>query len=107
MNDKDSTSEKRTNPSVKSYPFSTLAKTRKLTMELRERIELGIRSKERREKKRPEKQSVSEHTLSHVTSQWLELKKHSEAGNYAVDIWHSFERHIFPIFQNKHYCCFN
>lgn len=50
MNDKDSTSEKRTNPSVKSYPFSTLAKTKNLTMELRERIELGIRSKERREK---------------------------------------------------------
>ncbi|HCG6538016.1 TPA: tyrosine-type recombinase/integrase [Vibrio parahaemolyticus] len=100
VNYKDPVTEKRTNLSLGSYPVIALAKARKLTMEVQELIELGISPKEHRDEKRRQKQSVSEHTFLNVTSQWFELKKDSVTEDYALDIWRSFEKYLFPKFQD-------
>ncbi len=100
VNYKDPVTEKRTNLSLGSYPVIALAKARKLTMEVQELMELGISPKEHRDEKRRQKQSVSEHTFLNVTSQWFKLKKDSVTDDYALDIWRSFEKYLFPKFQD-------
>ncbi|WP_241639223.1 integrase domain-containing protein [Vibrio parahaemolyticus] len=100
VNYKAPVTEKRTNLSLGSYPVIALAKARKLTMEVQELIELGISPKEHRDEKRRQKLSVSEHTFLNVTSQWFELKKDSVTDDYALDIWRSFEKYLFPKFQD-------
>ncbi|AIW13336.1 integrase domain-containing protein [Vibrio tubiashii] len=98
VNYKDPVSDKRTNLSLGTYPIITLATARKLTMEVQELIALGISPKEHREAKKREQQSISEHTLFNVASQWFELKKDAVTVDYATDIWRSFEMYFFPKF---------
>ncbi|MDC5703462.1 integrase domain-containing protein [Vibrio europaeus] len=98
VNYKDPVSDKRTNLSLGTYPIIALATARKLTMEVQELIALGISPKEHREAKKREQQSISEHTLFNVASQWFELKKDAVTADYSTDIWRSFEMYFFPKF---------
>lgn len=79
-----------------TYPEISLAQARQLTLENRALVAQGIDPKEHRSQKRLEEQSITEHTLFNVASQWIETKKHSVTADYATDIWRSFERHVFP-----------
>ncbi|TVL32936.1 integrase domain-containing protein [Shewanella xiamenensis] len=90
------TTKARINIGLGTYPEISLAQARQLTLENRALVAQGIDPKEHRSQKRLEEQSVTEHTLFNVASQWIETKKHSVTADYATDIWRSFERHVFP-----------
>jgi integrase len=89
-------SKSRINMGLGTYPEISLAKARKLTVENRELVAQGIDPKENRDKKRFADKEINEFTLFNVSQQWLEVKKHDVTADYAIDIWRSFERHVFP-----------
>ncbi|MDF4413700.1 integrase domain-containing protein [Vibrio parahaemolyticus] len=100
INYKDPISQKRTNYSVGAYPVISLAKARKIAMEIQELIALGKSPVEERQISRRQQQSQYEHTFYNIAAQWFELKKDSVTEDYATDIWRSFEAHLFPKFRN-------
>lgn len=86
INYKDPISQKRTNYSVGAYPVISLAKARKIAMEIQELIALGKSPVEERQISRRQQQSQYEHTFYNIAAQWFELKKDSVTEDYATDI---------------------
>lgn len=78
------------------YPEISLAQARKMTIEARELIAIGIDPKEHREAERYQQRAASEHTLQKVAEAWFDLKKENVTAAYAEDIWRSLTLHVFP-----------
>lgn len=78
------------------YPEISLAQARKMTIEARELIAIGIDPKEQREAERYQQRAASEHTLHKVAESWFELKKENVTAAYAEDIWRSLALHVLP-----------
>jgi integrase len=88
--------KKRINMGLGIYPELSLAQARKMTVEARELLALGIDPKEQRGALAQEKRAITEHTLENVATAWFELKKDSVTPAYAEDIWRSLTLHVFP-----------
>jgi len=87
---------KRINMGLGTYPQLSLASARKLTLEARELIALGIDPKEKREQGKAEQAAIVEHTLYNVACEWFEIKRNNVTEGYAKDIWRSLELYVFP-----------
>ncbi|GAB7218312.1 integrase domain-containing protein [Vibrio comitans] len=90
------TNRKRANLSLGKYPDLSLANARKLSLEARELIAQGINPQEERKRQLQEHKAIYEHTLLNVAKKWFDIKQDEVTADYAVDIWRSFELHIFP-----------
>ncbi|MCK6265370.1 tyrosine-type recombinase/integrase [Vibrio sp. ZSDE26] len=88
--------KKRINLGLGTYPNLTLANARKLALQAKEQLALGIDPKESREKSNKEQAAIIEHTLFNVASEWFEVKRNDVTENYAKDIWRSLELYVFP-----------
>ncbi|CAN7251726.1 integrase domain-containing protein [Pseudomonas sp. LjRoot71] len=88
--------KKRINMGLGIYPELSLAQARKMTIEARELLALGIDPKENREALGRAKKAETEHTFQNVATAWYELKKDSVTPAYAEDIWRSLTLHVFP-----------
>ncbi|RIA22262.1 integrase [Ectopseudomonas oleovorans] len=88
--------KKRLNMGLGTFPEVSLAQARKMTIEAREFVALGIDPKERRDADRQAKKAATEHTLQNVATSWYELKKDAVTPAYAEDIWRSLTLHVFP-----------
>lgn len=90
------TNGKRANLNLGRYPDISLAQARKVSLEAKELIALGIDPQEERQRKKEEHKAIHEHTLRKVFEDWFEIKKDSITPKYANDIWRSLELYIFP-----------
>ena len=88
--------KKRINMGLGIYPELSLAQARKMTVEARELLALGVDPKEHREASGRAKKAATEHTFQNVATAWYELKKDSVTQAYAEDIWRSLTLHVFP-----------
>lgn len=88
--------KKRINMGLGIYPELSLAQARKMTVEARELLALGVDPKEHREALGRAKKAETEHTFQNVATAWYELKKDSVTPAYAEDIWRSLTLHVFP-----------
>lgn len=88
--------KKRLNMGLGAYPETSLAQARKLTIDARQLIALGIDPKEHRDGARQQQRAASEHTLRKVAEAWFELKKEGVTPAYSEDIWRSLTLHVFP-----------
>ncbi|MFJ3684125.1 integrase domain-containing protein [Pseudomonas sp. NPDC090208] len=87
--------KKRINMGLGIYPELSLAQARKMTVEARELLALGVDPKEHREATGRAKKAATEHTFQSVATAWYELKKDSVTQAYAEDIWRSLTLHVF------------
>lgn len=88
--------KKRINMGLGIYPELSLAQARKMTVDARELLALGVDPKEHREASGRAKKAATEHTFQNVATAWYELKKDSVTQAYAEDIWRSLTLHVFP-----------
>ena len=86
--------KKRINMGLGIYPELSLAQARKMTVEARELLALGVDPKEHREASGRAKKAATEHTFQNVATAWYELKKDSVTQAYAEDIWRSLTLHV-------------
>jgi len=87
--------KKRINMGLGAYPETGLAQARKLTVDARQLIALGLDPKEHRDNARQQLRAASEHTLRKVAESWFELKKEGVTQAHAEDIWRSLTLHVF------------
>ncbi|WP_423807334.1 integrase domain-containing protein [Photobacterium damselae] len=88
--------KKRANLTLGKYPDLSLALARKQAQEAKELIIQDIDPQEDKKRKQQEYKTVHQHTFSNVSKEWFDIKQESVTPDYAVDIWHSLELHIFP-----------
>lgn len=79
-----------------AYPEISLSQARRMTVEARELIAIGVDPKEHRDQVRQEQRAATEHTLEKVAEAWFDLKKENVTAAYAEDIWRSLTLHVFP-----------
>lgn len=88
--------KKRLNMGLGAYPEISLSQARKMTVEARELIAIGVDPKEHRDQARQEQRAATEHTLEKVAEAWFNLKKENVTAAYAEDIWRSLALHVLP-----------
>lgn len=89
-------SKKRSNISLGNYPDVSLAKARKIREEYKSLLASNIDPKEHREQEVRQQVEANSNTLKHMVDLWLEVKKTKVSNDHAIDIYRSFELHIFP-----------
>ncbi len=90
------TNGKRANYNLGRFPEVSLAQARKGAILAKELIAQGIDPQEQKQKQQQEYKETHENTFENVSKEWFEIKKDSITPDYAVDIWRSLERHVFP-----------
>lgn len=88
--------KKRLNMGLGAYPEISLSQARRMTVEARELIAIGVDPKEHRDQVRQEQRAATEHTLEKVAEAWFNLKKENVTAAYAEDIWRSLALHVLP-----------
>tara|TARA_R110000868_G_scaffold410986_1_gene701213 strand:+ start:188 stop:1444 length:1257 start_codon:yes stop_codon:yes gene_type:complete len=88
--------KKRLNMGLGAYPQISLSQARRMTVEARELIAIGVDPKEHRDQVRQEQRAATEHTLEKVAEAWFNLKKENVTAAYAEDIWRSLVLHVLP-----------
>ena len=88
--------KKRANLGFGSYPDVSLSRARELRSEARELLTREIDPKEYKDSHQQQQKAAHENTLKFVTDNWLEVKKSQVSLDHALDIYRSFELHIFP-----------
>ena len=89
-------SSKRANLSFGTYPELSIVEARKQRFEARAWLAQGTDPKLQRDSIRQEQSFQTNNTLELVTREWFELKQKTITADYAEDIIHSLENHIFP-----------
>lgn len=89
--------KKRANIGFGMYPEVSLANARKKREHARELLSKDIDPKEYKDKQYQLETEAHNNTLIYVATAWFDLKKASVTPDYAVDIWRSFELHLFPL----------
>jgi integrase len=88
--------KKRANISFGTYPDLSLAKARIKRDTANTLLADKIDPKEHKEEEEHKKLIADTDTLEYVSAQWFEIKKTQVTDDYGVDIWRSFELHLFP-----------
>ena len=88
--------KKRLNMGLGAYPEISLSQARRMTVEARELIAIGVDPKEHRDQVRQEQRAATEQTLEKVAEAWFNLKKENVTAAYAEDIWRSLALHVLP-----------
>jgi len=91
---------KRINIGIGVYPGVSLINARKKAQIYRDLLAQDIDPKEERDIKLNQEKQVTEFTVKNIALEWYELKKDDVTEDYALDIWRSLERHIFPKLEN-------
>ena len=86
----------RTSLSFGPYPVVSLADARKKRGDARALLAKDIDPKEYRDNLARKNAASNSNTLSHIATQWLEIKKTKVTAEHALDSWRSLELHIFP-----------
>ncbi len=92
--------KKRTNLTFGPYPEISLAEARKMHTEANTLLAKDIDPKEQRDQEAIRGKEDAENTFKSVAEQWFEVKRTNVTENYAIDVWRSFERHVFPSIGN-------
>lgn len=92
--------KKRTNLTFGPYPEISLAEARKMHLEANTLLAKDIDPKEQRDQEAIRGKEDAENTFKSVAEQWFEVKRTNVTENYAIDVWRSFERHVFPSIGN-------
>lgn len=88
--------KKRIKISFGKYPDLSLQNARKKRSEARELLVQNIDPKEHREKNQRSIEQAYSNTFEKVAADWFDVKKTKVTHDYAVNLWSSFQNHIFP-----------
>ncbi|TKF15880.1 DUF4102 domain-containing protein [Enterovibrio norvegicus] len=95
------TNGKRANLNLGRFPDASLVQARKASLNAKELIAQGVDPQDERKRQQQAHKEIHEHTFVNVAKDWFAIKQHDVTPDYALDIWRSFELHIFPHISDK------
>ncbi len=88
--------KKRAKKSIGPYPSVTLADARSYRAEARALLKKQIDPQEHQQERLRSTLEAKTNTFKLVAERWWNVKKTSVTEDYAIDIWRSLERDVFP-----------